>query len=49
MIQGPGIVSGKTLTAPINTFDTAATITKLFSLKQPAGWIGKPVDAAFAK
>jgi predicted AlkP superfamily pyrophosphatase or phosphodiesterase len=48
MIRGPGVLAGKEIQAPINTFDTASTIAYIFGLKQPACWIGKPVTDAFA-
>ena len=49
MIRGPGVVAGKELAGPINTFDTASTIARIFGLQQPACWLGKPVEAAFGK
>jgi arylsulfatase A-like enzyme len=48
MIRGPGVLAGKEIQAPINTFDTASTIAYIFGLKQPACWIAKPVTDAFA-
>jgi predicted AlkP superfamily pyrophosphatase or phosphodiesterase len=49
MIHGPGVAAGKQVTVPINTFDTASTIAKIFGLHQPACWIGRPVQEAFRK
>ena len=48
LARGPGIAAGREIQAPINTFDTAATIAYIFGLKQPSCWIGKPVTEAFA-
>lgn len=47
IIAGPGIKTNHEVTESIMTFDTAATIAKLFKLKQPQVWIGKPVMDAF--
>ncbi len=49
MMHGPGIAAGRQLTVPINTFDTASTIAKIFGLHQPACWIGRPVQEAFQR
>jgi hypothetical protein len=32
---GPGIAPGKEITAPVNTYDTAATLAYIFGLKPP--------------
>jgi len=31
----------------VNTYDTAATIARVFGLKPPACWIARPVSEAF--
>jgi predicted AlkP superfamily pyrophosphatase or phosphodiesterase len=49
MIHGPGVVLGKELTGPINTFDTASTIAQIFGLRPLACWIGRPVREAFPR
>jgi predicted AlkP superfamily pyrophosphatase or phosphodiesterase len=49
MISGPGVEAGRELTIPINTFDTASTIAKIFGLHQPACWIGRPIQEAFRR
>jgi predicted AlkP superfamily pyrophosphatase or phosphodiesterase len=38
---------GFTITAPVNTCDTAATALWLLGVPVPAGWDGKPVRSAF--
>lgn len=48
IIHGPGVLAGKQLATPINTYDTAATVAWLFGLTVPTAWIGKPVMDAFA-
>jgi len=48
-IRGPGVVAGREISSPINTFDTAATIAYIFGVKQPACWIAKPVAEAFSR
>ncbi|MBI2431458.1 MAG: alkaline phosphatase [Candidatus Hydrogenedentes bacterium] len=48
IIKGPGVIPGKEITAPVNTFDTAATVAYLFGIVPPEVWIGKPVRSAFA-
>ncbi len=47
IVQGQGVVAGKELTTPVNTYDTAATVAFLLGLKPPACWIGRPVTEAF--
>jgi arylsulfatase A-like enzyme len=46
IIAGPGIAAGE-ISAPVNTYDTAATIAYLFNLKTPDCWIARPVLSAF--
>jgi predicted AlkP superfamily pyrophosphatase or phosphodiesterase len=43
ILHGPGVAVGKEITAPVNTFDTAATVAHLFGLKPPLCWIARPV------
>ncbi len=47
IINGPGVKHGFNITDPVNTYDTAATIASVLSLKQPNVWIAKPVLSAF--
>jgi predicted AlkP superfamily pyrophosphatase or phosphodiesterase len=49
LIRGPGIKADKAITAPINTYDTASTVAKLYGLRQPSCWIGKPIEEALEK
>lgn len=46
ILAGTDVAPGK-LTAPVNTYDTAATIAWVFGLQMPACWIARPVTAAF--
>jgi predicted AlkP superfamily pyrophosphatase or phosphodiesterase len=48
IIHGPGVAAGKQLTAPVNTYDTAATVAFVLGLKPSPLWIAKPVVEAFA-
>jgi predicted AlkP superfamily pyrophosphatase or phosphodiesterase len=47
MIEGPGVLRGHEILAPVNTYDTAATIAYLFKVKAPSAWIGLPVRESF--
>ena len=47
IIRGPGIAAGREITAPVNTYDTAATLARILGLDTPACWIARPVAAAF--
>ncbi len=47
IIAGPGIATGKVLSSPVNTYDTAVTIAYLFGVEPPGAWIGRPVLEAF--
>ena len=47
ILNGPGIREGLELKAEINTYDTAPTIARIFDLKTPECWVGKPVISAF--
>ena len=47
IIHGPGVAKGRELTAPVNTYDTAATIAYVLGVRPPEAWIGKAVKAAF--
>jgi predicted AlkP superfamily pyrophosphatase or phosphodiesterase len=46
ILAGPGILPGR-LEAPVNTYDTAATLAWIFAVETPACWTGRPVLAAF--
>ena len=35
ILHGPGVAAGKEITAPVNTYDTAATVAHVFGLKPP--------------
>ena len=48
ILHGPGVAAGKEITAPVNTYDTAATIAHLFGLTPPSCWIARPVLTALA-
>ncbi len=47
IIAGPGVVSGRELRDPINTYDTAPTLAWVLGAKPPRCWIGRPVREAF--
>jgi predicted AlkP superfamily pyrophosphatase or phosphodiesterase len=47
IIAGPGVTPGREITAPVDTFQTAATIAYVFGLTPPEAWIATPVLAAF--
>jgi predicted AlkP superfamily pyrophosphatase or phosphodiesterase len=47
ILHGPGVAAGREISAPVNTYDTAATVAAIFGLKPPDCWIGRPVRAAF--
>lgn len=49
IIIGPGLVRGKELATPVNTYDTAATIAYIFGLTPPKCRIARPVEEAFAR
>lgn len=46
IMAGPGIRQGHEIMGPVNTYDTAATVAKLFGLKVPEAWIAKPISEA---
>ena len=46
ILAGPGVVPGR-IAAPVNTYDTAATLAWIFHLEMPSCWTGRPVKAAF--
>ena len=48
IITGPGIRAGHEIQTPVNTYDTAATLTYAFGLTPPDAWIARPVREAFA-
>jgi len=41
------VAKRREITVPVNTFDTAATIAKIYGLKPSPCWIGRPVVEAF--
>ena len=47
VIAGPGIKRDFTITDPVNTWDTAATLARLLRIIPPAAWIARPVASAF--
>ena len=47
--HGPGVVAGKNLNDPINTYDTAATVLFALGVQQPYAWIARPVGSAFER
>ena len=49
LAYGPGVVAGKHLTVPINTYDTAATVLLALGVSQPYAWIARPVISAFER
>ena len=49
IIAGPAIKPGHVITAPVNTYDTAPTLAKIFDLTPPTGWIARPVASAFVQ
>ena len=44
---GKGVKPGFAITAPVTTYDTAATVLWLLDLPRPADWDGQPVVSAF--
>ena len=46
ILWGEGVAHGKVITSPVNTYDTAPTIARIFGLKAPEVWIGRPVTSA---
>ena len=49
IVHGPGVVAGKHLTDPIDTYDTAATVLFALDVPQPDAWIARPVVSAFER
>jgi predicted AlkP superfamily pyrophosphatase or phosphodiesterase len=48
ILVGPGVRRGYEITAPVNQYDTAATLAHIFGVQPPQSWIARPVLAAFA-
>jgi Type I phosphodiesterase / nucleotide pyrophosphatase len=46
ILAGPGVMPGR-LSAPVNTYDTAATLAWIYAIETPSCWTGRPVLAAF--
>ena len=44
---GSGVVAGKALSVPINTYDTAATVLFALGIAPPNAWTARPVVSAF--
>ncbi|MHC5539912.1 alkaline phosphatase [Singulisphaera rosea] len=49
ILSGHGVAHGREISAPVNTFDTAATIAYVLGVTPPRCWIGRPVIQAFAE
>jgi predicted AlkP superfamily pyrophosphatase or phosphodiesterase len=49
ILVGPGVKKSHELKKPLNTYDTALTVSYTFGLKPHPAWIGKPVLEAFEK
>ncbi len=49
IVWGKGVKKGFTITAPVTTFDTAATALWLMHVAVPEEWDGRPVTTAFAE
>lgn len=47
IVRGPGIKAGYEVQGSVMTFDTAATMAKLFGLATPQVWIGRVVSEIF--
>jgi predicted AlkP superfamily pyrophosphatase or phosphodiesterase len=47
IIAGPGIRKNLEITAPVNTYDTAATAAHILGVTPPEAWIARPVRSAF--
>jgi predicted AlkP superfamily pyrophosphatase or phosphodiesterase len=47
ILAGPGVRVGHEILAPMNTYDTAATLAWLLGIKPPSAWIAHPVGEAF--
>jgi predicted AlkP superfamily pyrophosphatase or phosphodiesterase len=46
IIEGPGIARGHEIAAPVNTYDTAPTLSRVLGIKPHPCWIGKAVEEA---
>ena len=46
ILNGPGVVAGREMRSPVNTFDTAPTLARIFGLRVPDCWIGRAVAEA---
>jgi arylsulfatase A-like enzyme len=49
IIAGPGIKQGFPITAPVATYDTAATLAYILGVTTPVVWIARPVMSAFVE
>jgi predicted AlkP superfamily pyrophosphatase or phosphodiesterase len=48
IVVGPGVARGREIVAPVNTFDTAATVAYALGLNPPECWIARTVRSAFS-
>jgi len=48
ILRGPGVAVGREITAPVNTYDTAATVAHVLGVNPPECWVARPVRSAFA-
>ncbi len=49
IIQGSAVERATTITSPVDTYDTAATIAHLLGLTPPDAWVGRPVYEALSE
>ena len=49
IVCGKGVKAGLVISAPVTTYDTAATALWLLDVPIPADWDGKPVTTAFSE
>ncbi|MFK7847303.1 MAG: alkaline phosphatase family protein [Rhodothermales bacterium] len=47
MAMGAGVIAGKRILDPVDTYDTAATAAYALGIEQPYAWIARPVTSAF--
>jgi predicted AlkP superfamily pyrophosphatase or phosphodiesterase len=47
ILWGAGVVRGRELAQPVNTFDTAPTVLRALGIRPPSVWIGRAVEEAF--
>lgn len=49
IVSGSGVRAGHTIAAPVNTYDTAATVAHALGLAAPAAWIARVPREAFSE